>query len=344
MGHVVHLPRGLEDKEAQHFRLRCQLHQRELDRLIARQLLAEGLAFPRIFYAFVDAIERRAAATRRLPDAVLVDEALRQREAAPFDAEDRAVRHPDIGDAEARVIGGHVEGPHPLLDLQPLGRVGDEEAGDPARVARLARRAREHRAVGGDVHPGDPHLLAIDPPAVDAVAGLAHRDRLHVGGVGAVVRFGEAEGDAPGALEPAEDEFGFLFLGPPLVEHGDEGEVADDGVLVLQIIVQAEALPRKMLADHRHPEVRAVLAAIALGGGEAPMARLVGAAGGFLQKLLPLVPGQPAALEVRARIFAAVIEEADVVVLRFERLDLGGDEGVEFIQVGLKVGGDGEVH
>ncbi len=45
------------------------------------------------------------------------------------------------------------------------------------------------------------------------------------------------------------------------------------------------------------------------------MAGLVGAAGGFLEQFLPLVPGQPARLEVRARIFAAVVEEADVVVL-----------------------------
>jgi len=158
------------------------------------------------------------------------------------------------------------------------------------------------------------------------------------------VRFGKPEGDAPGALEAAEDEFLFLLFRAPLVEHGDEGEVADDRMLVLQVIVQPEASPRKMLADHRHPEVAAVLPAITLGGGEAPMAGLVGAAGGFLEQFLPLLPGQTARLEVRPRIFAAVVEEADVVVLRFKRLDLGGDEGVEFGEIGLQVGGDGEVH
>ena len=54
--------------------------------------------------------------------------------------------------------------------------------------------------------------------------------------------------------------------------------------------------------------------------------------------------GQPASFEIRARIFAAVVEEADVIVLLFKRFDLGGDEGVEFVQIGLQVGGDGEVH
>ena len=158
------------------------------------------------------------------------------------------------------------------------------------------------------------------------------------------MRFGEAEGDAPGAFKPAEDEFLLLFLGAPLVEHRDEGEVADDRVFVLKVVVEAEALAREMLADHRHPEVAAVLPAIAFRRGEAPMPGRVGAAGGLLEQLLPLVPGQPARFEIRARIFAAVVEEADVVVLLFKRLDLGSDESVEFAQIGLQVGGKREVH
>src|SRR3546814_9219840 len=54
--------------------LRRQLDERELDRLILRQRLAEGLALARIFHAFLDAINRRAQRRGRLPDAVLVDE------------------------------------------------------------------------------------------------------------------------------------------------------------------------------------------------------------------------------------------------------------------------------
>jgi hypothetical protein len=43
VGHPVHLPGGLADQQAQHLGLRRQLHQRELDALVARQLLPKGL-------------------------------------------------------------------------------------------------------------------------------------------------------------------------------------------------------------------------------------------------------------------------------------------------------------
>src|SRR3546814_12534080 len=65
--------------------------------------------------------------------------------------------------------------------------------------------------MGRDVHAGDPHLAAVDPPAVDAVAGLAHRTGFHVGRVAAMVGFGQAEGGAAAPLEPAEDEFLLLL-------------------------------------------------------------------------------------------------------------------------------------
>src|SRR5712672_3387667 len=50
MGHLVHLPGGLADQEAQHLALCGELDQGPLDRLIARQLLAEGLAHASIFH------------------------------------------------------------------------------------------------------------------------------------------------------------------------------------------------------------------------------------------------------------------------------------------------------
>src|SRR3546814_8948535 len=93
--------------------------------------------------------------------------------------------------------------------------------------------------MGRDVHAGVPHLAAVDPPAVDAVAGLAHRTGFHVGRVAAMVGFGQAEGGAAAPLEPAEDEFLLLLLARrELFEHRDEGEVADDAMLVLKIIVE----------------------------------------------------------------------------------------------------------
>ena len=88
-----------------------------------------------------------------------------------------------------------------------------------------------------------------------------------------------------------------------------------------------------MLADHGHPEIGAVLAAIALGDREAQMAGGVGQILGLAQQRFPFVPRQAAILEIGARPFAAVVEEADVVVGLLQRLDLALDERVEFGKV-----------
>src|SRR3546814_15108912 len=92
--------------------------------------------------------------------------------------------------------------------------------------------------MGRDVHAGDPHLAAVDPPAVDAVAGLAHRAGFHVGRVAAMVGFGQAEGGAAAPLAPAEDEFlPLLVARRGLFEHRAEGEMADCAMLVFKNIV-----------------------------------------------------------------------------------------------------------
>ena len=77
--------------------------------------------------------------------------------------------------------------------------------------------------------------------------------------------FGQAERGAAPAFKAAEDEFLLLFLARrELFEHFDEGEIADDAVFVLQIIVQPQPLGGEMFADHRHPQIAAALAAIFL--------------------------------------------------------------------------------
>src|SRR6185369_17306997 len=103
----------------------------------------------------------------------------------------------------------------------------------------------------------------------------------------------------------------------------------DDRVLVLQIVVESEALRREMLADHRHPQIRAAVAAVFARQREAIEAGAVGATSRFAKQLFPFSARQPAAFEIRARPFAAMIEEALVVVLRLERCDLGSDERIE---------------
>ena len=148
---------------------------------------------------------------------------------------------------------------------------------------------------------------------------------------------GEAEGDAVFAGDRAFDHR-LLVVAAVTVEHGHQRQVADDRVLVLQVIVQAKALCRKMLADHRHPEIGAILAAVALGNRETKMPGRVGEIFHFAQQRFPFMPRQPAIFEIGARPFAAMIEEADVVVGVLDRLDLARDEAIELVEIGDEVG------
>ena len=107
----------------------------------------------------------------------------------------------------------------------------------------------------------------------------------------------------------------------PWCEHQQQADVvADDGVLVLQVVVEAEALAGQVLADDGHPEVGAVLAAVLLGEGVAVVAGGVGPAAHLAEQRLPLLVGQAAALPVGAGVLAAVVEEAVVVVLLWRGL------------------------
>ena len=86
-------------------------------------------------------------------------------------------------------------------------------------------------------------------------------------------------------------------------------------MLVLQVVVQAEALRGKVFADHGHPEVGTILATVPLRDREAQMAGGVRKVLGLAQQRFPFVPRQAAFVEIGARPFAAMIEEADIVIL-----------------------------
>ncbi len=64
---------------------------------------------------------------------------------------------------------------------------------------------------------------------------------------------------------------------------------------------------------------------------------------GLAQQRFPFMPRQAAILEIGARPFAAMIEEADVVVGFFQRLDLARDEAVEFGEIGREIGRQVEI-
>ena len=87
------------------------------------------------------------------------------------------------------------------------------------------------------------------------------RGRLEERGVRPVVRLGEAEGQPAGAVEEAGHPLGLLRVGAEVAHHQHRREVADDRALVLQVVVQAEALVGEVLADDRHLEVAGVAAA-----------------------------------------------------------------------------------
>ncbi len=55
------------------------------------------------------------------------------------------------------------------------------------------------------------------------------------------------------------------------------------------------------------------------------------------------MPWQAAVLKIGARPFTAVVEEADVVISFFQRLDLARDEAIEFVEIGREVGRQVEV-
>src|SRR5437588_10588565 len=98
-----------------------------------------------------------------------------------------------------------------------------------------------------------------------------------------------------------------------------------------------------MLADHGHPEIGAVPAPIALRDRKAQVASGVGEVLRFPQQRFPLMPRQAAVLEIGPRPFATMIEETDVVVDLFQRLDLARDEAIEFVEIADEVGGQYEI-
>ena len=302
--------------------------------------LPNGLRDLRVLHRAVDAELRGAQAGGGLPDAVLVEEVLHEEQAAALGAEDGAVRDPDVVQRDAAVVGGHVEGPQVLLDLEAGGADRDQEPGDAGAAARGAAGAGEDQVVRGGVDAGVPGLL----PGDDPVFAVARRGRLHEGGVAAVLGFGDAEREVAFARGEVVGPVP-LVLRAAVVQHQQQADVVGhDRVLVLQVAVQAETLAGQVLADHRHAQVGAVPAAVLFRERVPEVAGRVGAPARLGQQRLPFAAGQAAAVPVGPGVFPAVVEEPFVVVLPLERLDLPLDELVEFGQVVAQVLGEGEVH
>ena len=227
-------------------------------------------------------------------------------------AEHRVGADAHVGERHLGVVGRHVERPPEEVDVEARRVGGHEERGDADGRARLARRAGEDDVVGGVVQPGVEPLHAVDHPLV----AVAHGGGLEVGGVGAVVRLGQPEGEAAGAVEEAGHPLRLLLVGAEVAHHQHRREVADDRALVLQVVVQPEALGREVLADDRHLEVGGVAAAV-LGRQREPEPARPRRPGGASRasSSSQSCARHAAVLEVGARALAPVVEEPDVVVL-----------------------------
>ena len=186
----------------------------------------------------------------------------------------------------------------------------------PRACPGFAGGAGEDQVVGGAVHAGVEPLGAVDHPAVAVGDGAG----LQPGRVGAVLRLGQAERHRP---LPGDQRLGpirLLGVGAEPVHHDDLREVADDRRLVLQVVVQAEALVRQVFPDDGHVEVGAVAAAEPGRQAVAQPARLVGPAAHLVEQVLPLARRDAAVVPVGAGVLAALVEVLHV--LGFQRLDL----------------------
>src|SRR5258708_40319577 len=109
---------------------------------------------------------------------------------------------------------------------------GTQKRGEAAAVAGLAAGAGKDQVVLGLVNAGVPGLGAVDAPAV----AVTHRFGVHVSGIGAVLRLGDAEREAFCALEQPVDPLLLLILGA-VVKHQQHADiVGDDRVLGLQVV------------------------------------------------------------------------------------------------------------
>ena len=108
--------------------------------------------------------------------------------------------------------------------------------------------------------------------------------------------------------------------------------------------MQPQAFGCEMLADDGHVEVGALFATVLAGHRVPVVTSLVSQAFGFVQQKLPVIIRKATAFPVGARILASMVEEADVVIGVFERLDRALDELVQLIEIGLQIRRNVKVH
>src|SRR5580698_9822159 len=99
-----------------------------------------------------------------------------------------------------------------------------------------------------------------------------------------------------------------------------------------------------MLADHGHPQIRAVAATILFWPAKAQMTGSIGSPAGLSEQGFPFRSRQTVIVPVCSAVLATMIEEALIVILRLQRLDVGLDETVQLGQVFDEVDRQGKIH
>ena len=159
-----------------------------------------------------------------------------------------------------------------------------------------------------------------------------------------MLRFSQPKGHPHCAVQRALQPILLLLFRTKVTQHQNSWHIAHDGAFVLQVIVQSKALRCQIFADNRHGQIGAILPAKFFGKRIAQMASGIGAAAHFTQKLFPVFAWQTLIIPIRARMFAAVVKEAIVVVLLLKGFNFFVDEVVQDHQIIFDILRNVEIH
>ena len=101
---------------------------------------------------------------------------------------------------------------------------------------------------------------------------------------------------------------------------------------------------RQMVADDSHGQIRAILPAIFGRNCKAVMSSFVRDLTHFGKQCPPVCTRVAVIVPIGTRMFAAVVEKADIVIARFNRLDLAFNECIKFGQIVRNVVRDFKQH
>ena len=150
-----------------------------------------------------------------------------------FSAKDRFVGYTNIFHADSTVVGGHVEGPKHFFDFETLGVCGRKESRNAVPVACFSAGTSENQIVLGFVYARIPGLGTVDDPLVT----VTDSGCFHMGSIRSVVWLSNPKRKTRSALGKIIDPFGFLFVGTVLNHEQQTYIIADDGMLILQVVV-----------------------------------------------------------------------------------------------------------